>query len=83
MCRYGEEHSRWVAAETWTFSTTFTSNDPGIAAVVASQAIQLRFDGLDTFATVELNGQEVLAANNFHRYVWVGETHSAELSAAA
>jgi beta-mannosidase len=66
-CSYGESFYRWVADETWTFSTTFNSNDPDIAPAVASRAVQLRFYGLDTFATVQLNGKEVLAANNFHR----------------
>lgn len=66
-CSYGEAYYRWIADETWTFSTTFNSSDPDIAPAMASSAAQLRFYGLDTFAAVQLNGKDVLAANNFHR----------------
>jgi hypothetical protein len=36
---------------------------------MSSKAVQLRLDGLDTFASVQLNGQTVLTADNFHRSV--------------
>jgi hypothetical protein len=36
---------------------------------MSSKAVQLRLDGLDTFASVQLNGQTVLTADNFHRFV--------------
>jgi hypothetical protein len=56
-----------VAAETWTWSTTFDSSE--LSSVMSSKAVQLRLDGLDTFASVQLNGQTVLTADNFHRFV--------------
>jgi hypothetical protein len=56
-----------VAAETWTWSTTFDSTE--LPSVMSSKAVQLRLDGLDTFASVQLNGQTVLTADNFHRSV--------------
>ena len=82
VCRYNEVHSRWVAKETWTFSTTFATSDPSTAAVFASSAVQLRFDGLDTFATVQLNGKTILTANNFHRWDCLSLGSTAQHAAA-
>ncbi|KAG9258178.1 family 2 glycosyl hydrolase [Emericellopsis atlantica] len=50
---------QWIGETVWVYKTTFTSpKDLG-----KSQAL-LAFDGLDTFATVELNGQKVAETDN-------------------
>eukprot|EP00775_Hariotina_reticulata_P003140 gene3140-3417_t len=65
LYRYGEQESRWVAYETWTFNTSFTAEE---AAQLSSQEkVILYLGGLDTFADVAINGQKLLEANNFHR----------------
>ncbi|KAL9100910.1 MAG: hypothetical protein Q9163_003770 [Psora crenata] len=50
---------QWVGEKAWIYRTTFPSPKllPGEKAVLA-------FDGLDTFATVELNGRDILQAQN-------------------
>ncbi|KAI1361171.1 beta-mannosidase [Xylaria arbuscula] len=49
---------QWVGEKVWIYRTTFTSpNSTGPKAVLA-------FDGLDTFATVVLNGKTILEADN-------------------
>lgn len=52
---------RWIADETWTYRTTFAtppdSSKPGNTTVI-------RFCGLDTFASVYLNGSLVLQSEN-------------------
>lgn len=51
----------WVADETWTYRTTFAAPvNYGKTATVT----RLKFEGLDTFATVYLNGEEILNSNN-------------------
>jgi beta-mannosidase len=52
---------RWVGDETWTYRTTFAAPlDYGKAGTITC----LKFEGLDTFATVYLNGQQILESNN-------------------
>ena len=50
---------QWVGERAWVYKTTFASPklSEGQKAVVA-------FDGLDTFATVELNGEKILETDN-------------------
>lgn len=63
---FGELHARWVALESaWTWRTSFML--PASLAGASSESVFLSFGGLDTFATVTLNGKTVLRANNFHR----------------
>ncbi|KAH8695804.1 glycoside hydrolase superfamily [Phaeosphaeriaceae sp. PMI808] len=52
---------RWVGDETWTYRTTFDA--PTIHRVSQSKTY-LRFDGLDTYAYVFLNGIRVLESEN-------------------
>ncbi|KAF2025576.1 glycoside hydrolase [Setomelanomma holmii] len=52
---------RWVADETWTYCTTF--NTPA-GYGERNVTTYLKFEGLDTFATVWLNGEKILAADN-------------------
>ncbi len=55
-----EREVQWVGEQDWLYrgsfdlSTDFTSSDP----------IQLCFEGLDTFATVWLNGEKILVSEN-------------------
>lgn len=55
-----ELSARWVAEKSWIYKTTFkasSSSTPGTTS-------DLVFKGLDTFATVRLNGKVVLEASN-------------------
>ncbi|KAH9927208.1 glycoside hydrolase family 2 protein [Epithele typhae] len=47
---------QWVGEAAWTFKTTFTATP----AELAAQNVDLVFEGLDTFADVELNGKHIL-----------------------
>ncbi len=50
---------QWIGEAQWVYKTTFSSQQvPG-----GSKAV-LAFDGLDTFATVELNGAKILESDN-------------------
>jgi beta-mannosidase len=52
---------RWVADETWTYRSTFpTPSEHGNSGVKTV----LRFQGLDTFASVYLNGMLILESEN-------------------
>ncbi|KAF5688153.1 beta-mannosidase [Fusarium denticulatum] len=50
---------QWIGETIWVYKTTFSSPEilDGAKAVLA-------FDGLDTFATVELNGEKILETEN-------------------
>jgi beta-mannosidase len=63
LYRYNELLTRWVCDDTWTYSREFVASP----AQAASPAADLVFKGLDTFATVTLNGDVILRADNFHR----------------
>ncbi|KAI0650246.1 glycoside hydrolase family 2 protein [Trametes meyenii] len=51
---------QWIGEAEWTFKTRFTARE----AEVEANNVDLVFDGLDTFATVELNGNKILETNN-------------------
>ncbi|EEB89673.1 hypothetical protein MPER_12203 [Moniliophthora perniciosa FA553] len=51
---------QWVGESRWAFKTTFAASD----AELATPHIDLVFDGLDTFASVFLNGEEILKSEN-------------------
>jgi beta-mannosidase len=51
---------RWVANKSWTYSTTFESTP----SASKGSRTDLVFKGLDTFATVVLNGHKILEADN-------------------
>lgn len=54
---------RWVENEDWDYQTTFTIS----ADELENQNVELVFDGLDTFAEVYLNGENILSADNMFR----------------
>ncbi|KAF3921443.1 Beta-mannosidase [Orbilia brochopaga] len=51
----------WVAEKHWTYRTVFPSPE---TASKAGKIHTLAFDGLDTYATVVLNGTEILKSDN-------------------
>jgi beta-mannosidase len=62
---YGEDNGKvqWVADKDWTFERTFEAPDD----LRAKQRVQLVCHGLDTLATLWLNGREIGQANNMFR----------------
>lgn len=55
----GEAACRWIEDREWWWRTTFEA-----AAAQPGETLRLRFEGLDTFATVWLNGQEIGVSDN-------------------
>lgn len=53
--------ARWVSEKSWTYSTTFDS--PPITSGHGDR-VDLVFKGLDTYATVTLNGSKILESDN-------------------
>jgi beta-mannosidase len=54
---------QWIGLGDWEYRARFDVD----AATLARPHAELRFDGLDTFAEVRLNGQPLLKADNAHR----------------
>lgn len=54
---------QWIGLAAWEYRARFDVD----AATLARAHAELAFEGLDTFATVSLNGQPLLQANNSHR----------------
>jgi len=63
--RDNEKSLQWIGEEDWQYQTSFDV----AAATLARKHIELVFQGLDTYATVYLNGQGVLRAENMFR-IW-------------
>jgi beta-mannosidase len=63
--RDNENSLQWIGLEDWLYQTTFDVT----AATLARKHLELVFDGLDTYATVFLNGQGILRADNMFR-IW-------------
>ena len=58
-----EKALQWIENETWEYETNFfISNEE-----FKNQNIDLEFEGLDTYATVFLNGKVILDADNMFR----------------
>jgi len=53
-----EEEVQWVGEKAWIYQTTFSSPEAHSSKVV------LAFHGLDTYATVMLNGEQILKTEN-------------------
>lgn len=62
---YGDNEKKlqWIENENWEYETYFTLSE----SELKNQNIDLEFEGLDTYATVFLNGKAVLEANNMFR----------------
>ncbi|MEN1993565.1 glycosyl hydrolase 2 galactose-binding domain-containing protein [Stenotrophomonas bentonitica] len=56
---------QWIGLADWEYRARFDVD----AGTLARAHAELAFDGLDTFATVTLNGQPLLQADNSHR-IW-------------
>jgi len=54
---------QWVGLTDWVYRTTIRAD----AAMLARGHVDLVFDGLDTFATVRVNGVELAKPDNAHR----------------
>lgn len=54
---------QWIGLSDWEYRARFDVD----AATLARAHAELAFEGLDTFATVTLNGQPLLQADNSHR----------------
>ena len=63
--RENEKTLQWIGQEDWQYQTTFDVGD----SALARKHIELVFQGLDTYATVYLNGQGILRADNMFR-IW-------------
>lgn len=61
--RLNEKYVQWVGEKDWSYRTRFTAD----AALLDRERIELVFEGLDTYATVRLNGKQVLSADNMFR----------------
>jgi beta-mannosidase len=58
---------QWIEDRDWEYRTTFTAS----AALLAEETVELVADGLDTIATVSLNGREIARTDNMfiaHRW---------------
>jgi beta-mannosidase len=58
-----ERDLQWIGERDWEYQTHFT----GDAAGLAHERVELVFEGLDTYASVSLNGQRILSADNMYR----------------
>jgi len=58
-----ENDVQWVGEKVWVYRTTFTTPDTAGSGAKALKKV-LAFDGLDTFATVVLNGKTILETEN-------------------
>lgn len=56
-----ENAVQWIGEEDWVYRTTFTA--PKVSGDKDARIV-LSFEGLDTYATVLLNGKEILKAEN-------------------
>lgn len=57
-----ETAANWVAEREWWWRTAFDA-----APAQAGERVELVFEGLDTFATIHLNGQELARTDNMFR----------------
>lgn len=60
-----EKELQWIENENWFYKTDFQITKDELE----NNAIELHFDGLDTYAIVFLNGKKVLSADNMFR-IW-------------
>ncbi len=58
-----EKQLQWIENENWEYETTFLLSEKEIS----NENIELEFEGLDTYASIYINGQMVLEAENMFR----------------
>jgi beta-mannosidase len=58
-----ERDQQWIGERDWEYQTTL----PADAALLAREHVELVFEGLDTYATVLIDGTPLLTANNRFR----------------
>jgi beta-mannosidase len=61
--RNNEEKLQWIDKTDWEYKTQFIA-DPSL---LMKDRVELKFDGLDTYADVFLNGEKILQADNMFR----------------
>ena len=67
-----EKQLQWIENENWEYESTFFLSEKEIS----NENIELEFDGLDTYATVYINGKLVLEANNmFRKWIISAKNH--------
>jgi len=62
-CSFNERKYRWVAHEKWTYSVTFDVP----AAMTDAAHVDLVLNGVDTFASVFLNGAPIAELDSYHK----------------
>lgn len=58
-----EEELLWISDHPWTYSTRFNVDK----SLLEKEVVELVFEGIDTYASVTLNGQKLFDANNQFR----------------
>lgn len=67
-----EKQLQWIENENWEYESTFSLSEKEIS----NENIELEFDGLDTYATVYINGKMVLEADNmFRKWIISAKNH--------
>ena len=69
--RVNERYAQWVDKCDWEYRHTFNVE----ANVATAERVTMRFNGLDTFAEVWLNGETILVADNMFRTWDIDVTH--------
>ena len=65
--RENERDVQWVGESDWDYTRTFSVSE----ALLQEERVLLHCDGLDTFATIAINGSEVASTDNmFRTYEW-------------
>ena len=63
-----EKDLQWIGERDWIFKAEFNIDEN----TLSNEQINIVFEGLDTYADVFLNGENILQANNMHRKWEVG-----------
>lgn len=61
--RLNEKDQQWIDKKDWEYKTTFRLDDE----MLQKKHLEMVFHGLDTYADVFLNGQEILSTDNMFR----------------
>ncbi|HMI63362.1 MAG TPA: glycoside hydrolase family 2 protein [Puia sp.] len=61
--RNNEKSLQWIERSDWEYMTEFRID----RSILAKDRVDLKFDGLDTYADVFLNGEKIVQANNMFR----------------